>query len=255
MATVNVSGRPQPVPIRAPPQPWSSRSRASSVGQIQIRPAARDVVEAVARARPCWGCTRGIPWLTSWLPPGRGTTRRRKRRRTGWRAGAGRSARAGSCPRTRVRMSPRLRRIGTTCSANSSRPDGSTAGMMLNPSAAPLRAPVLDGVRDLLRRAREGPVAAAAAEPADQLPDGQPLPPGELDDQRVAALRALDLILGRQAVRQRLVQRELVGGRARAGGPAGHGPARPGSAGRARRRVPSPRLRSSRAPGRCRAGS
>jgi hypothetical protein len=31
VATVKVSGRPQPVPSSAPPQPWSSAARASSV--------------------------------------------------------------------------------------------------------------------------------------------------------------------------------------------------------------------------------
>ena len=39
---------------------------------------------------------------------------------------------------TAVRKRPRRRRMGTTWSTNSSRPEGSTAGMMLNPSAAPL---------------------------------------------------------------------------------------------------------------------
>ena len=34
--TVKVSGRFQPVPIRAPPQPWSSVSRASAVNRSRL---------------------------------------------------------------------------------------------------------------------------------------------------------------------------------------------------------------------------
>jgi hypothetical protein len=52
--------------------------------------------------------------------------------------------------------------------------------------------PVLDGVRDLLRGAGEGPVPPAAAEPPDQLADGQLLPLGQVGDQLRAALCPLD---------------------------------------------------------------
>ena len=54
------------------------------------------------------------------------------------RAGRGRSARAGWCRRTRCRNSPRLRRIGTTSSANTSKPPVSQGGITLKPSAAPV---------------------------------------------------------------------------------------------------------------------
>ena len=65
-----------------------------------------------------------------------------------------------------------------TWSTNSSRPDGSTGGMMLKPSAAPPSNQPSMLVGDLLGRAGEGAVAASAAEPPDQLPDGEILPRG-----------------------------------------------------------------------------
>jgi hypothetical protein len=68
--------------------------------------------------------------------------------------------------------------------------------------------PVLDRVGHLCRRSGEGAMAAPAAEPRDQLPDGQVLPPSQGDDQGVAALRTLDLVLGRQVVRQAPVERK-----------------------------------------------
>ena len=73
--------------------------------------------------------------------------------------------------------------------------------MMLKPSAAPGE-PVLDGVGDLLGRAGEGAVPAPAAEPADELADGEAFAPGQVHDERVAALGALDLVLGGQVGRQ-----------------------------------------------------
>ena len=78
----------------------------------------------------------------------------------------------------------------------------------VEPVGRALRTPALDGVRDLLRGAREGPVAPAAAESADKLADRQPIAPGQLDDQRVPALGPLDLVFRGEVVRQRLVERQ-----------------------------------------------
>src|SRR5450755_2087224 len=49
--------------------------------------------------------------------------------------------------------------------------------------------PFADRGGDLLWRARERPVPAPAAEPADQLPDGEILPLCEIGNQLAAALR------------------------------------------------------------------
>jgi hypothetical protein len=57
--------------------------------------------------------------------------------------------------------------------------------------------------------AAEGAVPAATAEPADQLAHGQLLPPGQVDDQGVAALGALDLVLVGQVGRQLGVERQV----------------------------------------------
>ena len=83
--------------------------------------------------------------------------------------------------------------------------------MMLKPSAAPCVNHGLDRVGDLLGRAGEGEVAAPAAEPPDQLPHGEALAPGQLDDERVAALGALDRALGRQVGGQLAVQLQRPG--------------------------------------------
>ena len=83
--------------------------------------------------------------------------------------------------------------------------------MMLKPSAAPASNHSLDRVGDLLRRTGEGAVAAAAAEPADQLADRQPLATGQRDDQRVAALGPLDLVLVGQVGGQLPVEGQVLG--------------------------------------------
>ena len=114
-------------------------------------------------------------------------------RRTGCPGAGGRSGRAACCRCTRcgtgrasAGSAPRGRRTSRART-------GSTGAMMLKPSAAPRVEPLLDGVGDLLGRAGEGAVPAAAAEPADQLAHGECLAAGQVDDQRVAALGALDL--------------------------------------------------------------
>ncbi len=70
--------------------------------------------------------------------------------------------------------------------------------------------PVLDRVGHLLGRARESAVASTAAEAFDELPHREVLPSRELHDERVPALGSLDLVLGRQVLRQRLVERKLL---------------------------------------------
>ena len=127
-------------------------------------------------------------------------------RQTSWPGRPVRSVRGGCVRCTRAGTGPRSCRMGTTWSTKMSRPEGSTGGMMLKPSAAPGLEPVLDGVGHLLRGAGEGAVPAAAAQPADELAHGQLLPPRQVHDQRVPALGALDLVLGGKVRRQLGVQ-------------------------------------------------
>lgn len=79
----------------------------------------------------------------------------------------------------------------------------------VKPVRCPGFEPLLDCVCDLLRRTGAGPVAAAASEPADELPHCRPLPPGKVHDQGVSALgAALDRVLGRKVLGQLGIQRQ-----------------------------------------------
>src|SRR5690606_27564425 len=53
--------------------------------------------------------------------------------------------------------------------------------------------PFLDLVGDLLRCAGHDAVAAASGQAAEELPDREVVPPGQVDDELAAALRALGL--------------------------------------------------------------
>ena len=90
------------------------------------------------------------------------------------------------------------------------RPEGSPGAMMLNPSAAPPLNQRDDRVRDLVGRTGELEVAAAAAEPRQDLPDGQVLPHGHLDDQVGPALGAFQPGPGQHRVGQRGVELEVA---------------------------------------------
>jgi hypothetical protein len=69
---------------------------------------------------------------------------------------------------------------------------------------------VLHGVGDLLGRACEGAVPAAAAETPDQLTNGEPLSSRQGDHPGVAALGALDGIFIRQILGQLCVEIEIL---------------------------------------------
>ena len=84
-------------------------------------------------------------------------------------------------------------------------PGGQRGGHHVEPVGGRGVRPFLDGVGDLLGGAGEGSVPAAAAEPADELPDGELVAPGQLDDQLVAALRAADVLAGVYRGRKRAV--------------------------------------------------
>lgn len=83
---------------------------------------------------------------------------------------------------------------------------------MLKPSAAPLSYQCSMVSATCSAVPAEGAVAASAAEPPDELPYGQMLAAGQLHDERVAALGALDLVLGRDVVGQFGVEVEVVRG-------------------------------------------
>ena len=91
-------------------------------------------------------------------------------RRAGSRDAAGRGARAASCPSYSVRNRPRRCSSGTTPSTNARSADGSDGGHQVEAVGRAGAEPLLDRVRDLLRRAGDDAVAAAAAEAAQQPP-------------------------------------------------------------------------------------
>ena len=70
--------------------------------------------------------------------------------------------------------------------------------------------PLLHGVRYPLGRAGEGAMPAPAAEPADELADGEVVPPGQVDDELIPALGALHGRTGVHLLRERPVQGERV---------------------------------------------
>ena len=121
-----------------------------------------------------------------------------------------RSARAASSRCTPCGTGRAACRIGTTWSTNASSPEGSTAGMMLKPSAAPasnqswIASATCSGVPAKVRCPRPPPSRPISCA------DGQLLAPGQRHDQRVAALRALDLVLVGQLVRQLRVERQVL---------------------------------------------
>ena len=89
--------------------------------------------------------------------------------------------------------------------------EGSPGAMMLKPSAAPslnqrmIVSAIWSGVPAKVE------VAAAAAEPREELPDGQVLPHGHLDDQVGPALGAFEPRPGQHRIGQRGVELEVAG--------------------------------------------
>jgi hypothetical protein len=95
--------------------------------------------------------------------------------------------------------------MGTTESTKDSKPDGEHGGHDVEPVGY-CGEPVFEGVGDLFGGSGEGPVSTPAAEPVDDLADGEVLAAREADDERVPALGRLDLVLAGQIRGERPVE-------------------------------------------------